>query len=83
MQIILFGTGCDLCREIAHNIETVIASLKEPVEFEKTSDLSRMLSYGIQSTPALVINGEVVSVSQPLSIAQIEHMINETGSLGH
>lgn len=83
MQIILFGTGCDLCREIAHNVEIVIASLKQPVEFEKTSDLSRMLSYGVQSTPALVIDGEVVSVSQPLSIAEIEDMINGTGSSAH
>lgn len=67
MHVILFGTGCDLCREIARNIETVISTLSLNVEFEKTSDLSRMFSFGIQSTPSLVIDGEVVSVSQPLS----------------
>lgn len=76
MTIILFGTGCELCREIAANIESVIASLSEPITFEKTSDLGRMLSYGIHSTPSLVIDGEVVSVSKSLSTDDISELLS-------
>lgn len=71
MKIILFGTGCDLCREIAGNIETAIAASAHDVDFEKTSDLAQMLSHGIQSTPAVVIDGRVVSVSKPLSVEEV------------
>lgn len=71
MRIILFGTGCDLCREIAENIETAIASAPYPVDFEKTTDLRRMLDYGIKSTPSVVIDDQVVSVSEPLDVQDI------------
>ena len=76
MKIILFGTGCDLCREIADNIETAIGASAQNVDFEKTSDLVRMLSYGIQSTPSVVIDGRVVSVSKPLSVEEIIALIS-------
>ncbi|MGD9971148.1 MAG: thioredoxin family protein [Sulfuricurvum sp.] len=78
MHIILFGTGCDLCREIASNIETVLSKIDEPVTFEKTSDLHRMLSFGIKSTPSVVIDDRVVSTSRSLSLEEIERLINGT-----
>lgn len=76
MRIILFGTGCDLCREIAANIETAIASAPCRVDFEKTADLGRMLSYGIKSTPSVVIDGSIVSVSKPLGVEEIIALMN-------
>lgn len=75
MTIILFGTGCDLCREIAANVESAIAQSGLSITFEKTSDLERMLTFGIQSTPSLVIDGRVASVSKPLSITEIVSLI--------
>jgi protein-disulfide isomerase len=76
MQIILFGTGCEMCREIAHNIETAITSMDKEIHFEKTSDLHRMLSYGIKSTPSVVINEKIVSVSTYLSIDDVLALIH-------
>lgn len=76
MKIILFGTGCDLCREIAKNIETAITLCGIEADFEKTSDLSRMLGYGIKSTPSVVIDGRIVSVSSALSVEDICSLIN-------
>lgn len=75
MKIILFGTGCDLCREIAANIETAILSSPCPIDFEKTSDLSRMLGYDIKSTPSVVIDDQVVSVSRALEVEEITVLI--------
>ena len=75
IHLLLFGTGCDLCREIAANIETAIASLPCRVEFEKSSDLRRMLSCGAKSTPSLVIDGTVVSVSRPLGVEEITALL--------
>jgi hypothetical protein len=80
MKIILFGTGCDLCREIAGNVDMAIESSPLTIDFEKCSDLHRMLSYGIKSTPSLVIDEKVVSVSQPLSVEQIVKLIEEAAN---
>lgn len=75
MKIILFGTGCDSCREIAKNIETAIGSVDYEVEFEKTADITKMLSYGIKSTPSVVIDDQVVAVSKHLSIEEISALM--------
>ncbi|MDD2369697.1 MAG: thioredoxin family protein [Sulfuricurvum sp.] len=83
MQIILFGTGCEMCREIAHNIEAAIASLNYDINFEKTADLHRMLSYGIKSTPSVVINEKVVSISTYLSSDDVLALIHANCSSEH
>ncbi|HZF70191.1 thioredoxin family protein [Sulfuricurvum sp.] len=83
MQIILFGTGCEMCREIAHNIETAIASQEYEINFEKTSDLHRMLSYGIKSTPSVVIDETVVSISTYLSIDDVLALIRANYNSEH
>jgi len=77
MHIILFGTGCDSCMEMAHQIENAIKAANIPVEFEKSNDLHRMLSYGIKSTPAVVVNGKVVSVGKKLSTEEIMIFLHE------
>lgn len=71
MHLLLFGTGCDSCREIARNIETAIASSSHEVIFEKSTDLHRMLSFGVQSTPSVVLEGKVISVGRKLSVDEI------------
>lgn len=83
MKIILFGTGCDSCREIAKNIETAIKLANYEVEFEKTADIHEMLSYGIKSTPSVVIDSHVVSVSKHLDVEEISRIMNAMNSSEH
>lgn len=75
IHILLFGTGCDLCREIASNIDEAISRCGCNARFEKSSDLSLMLSMGILSTPSVVIDGVPVSVSVPLGVEEIVALI--------
>ncbi len=59
MEIKVLGPGCANCNKL----EKVVAEaakelgLNDPVQ--KVSDIQEMLSYGIMSTPALVIDGKV------------------------
>lgn len=76
MHIILFGTGCDSCRELASNIEKAINLCEHEITFEKTSDLNQMLSCGVQSTPSIVLNGKIISVGQKLSVEDIIDLFN-------
>lgn len=71
MHLLLFGTGCDSCRELAATIDEAIRRCEYTVTFEKTSDLHRMLSYGIQSTPSVVLEGQVLSVGKKLSLEEV------------
>lgn len=77
IHILLFGTGCDLCREIAANIDTAITRCGCDARFEKSSDLSRMLSLGIQSTPSVLIDGSIVSVSRSLEVEEVIALLED------
>lgn len=81
MHIILFGTGCDSCRELAASIEEAIMLCDYEITFEKTSDISRMLSYGIKSTPSIVLNEAVISVAQKLTVHDIVKAFNAANHL--
>lgn len=74
MTIVLFGTGCDLCREIAVQIESLIPLLDEDIQFEKSMDLERMLQMGVKSTPSLVINGKVIVMRGSLTMDEIRDL---------
>ena len=39
------------------------------------TDFVQIASYGIMSTPALVLNGEVVSFGKVLSVDEVKHIL--------
>lgn len=61
-QIKILGTGCKKCCELADKVKAVADSLKIEYEFEKVTDIIQIVSYGVMTTPALVVDG-VVKVS--------------------
>lgn len=80
MHILLFGTGCDSCRAIAENIEEAIRLSHHDITFEKSSDVYHMLSYGVKSTPSVLLEGKIISVGQKLSV---EEIINALDTAAH
>lgn len=74
MHIILFGTGCDLCRDIAHKIQMVKEVCPDLFTFETSMDLERMLSLGAKSTPSLIIDGEVIVINETMNEEEIRNL---------
>ena len=46
---------------------------------EHITDFSRIASYGVMCTPALVIDGEVVSYGKVLTKEEVQHILNRKG----
>lgn len=70
MKITVFGPGCAKCKEAEAN---AIAAGKETgleVEVEKVSDLKQMMSNGIMSTPAVMVDGTVKCVGRVPQISE-------------
>jgi small redox-active disulfide protein 2 len=59
MDIKILGPGCPRCGELEKRTINVLAEMNIPANVEKVTDIKQMMSYGILSTPALVINGKV------------------------
>ena len=59
-QIKVLGSGCANCKTVAKMIEEVAMQKGIAIELEKVEELREIMSYGILSTPGVVIDGKVV-----------------------
>lgn len=60
MQIKVLGTGCANCKTTAQLIEEVAREKGVAVQIEKVEDIQAIMSYGVMSTPGVVVDGKVV-----------------------
>jgi small redox-active disulfide protein 2 len=60
MDIKVLGTGCANCRTTVALIEQVARAKGVAVNLEKVEELRAIMSYGVMSTPGVVIDGKVV-----------------------
>jgi small redox-active disulfide protein 2 len=62
MNIKILGTGCPACRNMYTDVTKIVARNKIDAEVEYVQDIAQILSYGVMSTPALVIDGRVIMI---------------------
>lgn len=60
MDIKVLGTGCANCKNTIALIDQVAQANGVSIKLEKVEDLRDIMSYGVMSTPGVVINGKVV-----------------------
>ena len=56
----ILGTGCANCRNTLALVEQVANEKGVPIKLEKVEDLPAIMSFGVMSTPGVVIDGVVV-----------------------
>ncbi len=59
-QVKILGTGCAKCNQLADALKAVIASEGIEADVQKVQDIQEIVSYGVMSTPGLVVDGVVV-----------------------
>lgn len=59
-KIKVLGSGCKSCKTTAEMIREVADALKVTIDLEKVEDLAQIMAYGVMSTPAVVIDEQVV-----------------------
>ena len=70
-SIKVLGSGCKNCHMLKENTDAALKELGLNIEAEYVTDIQKIMSYNILSTPALVINEQVVSTGKVLSSADI------------
>ena len=55
----ILGTGCAKCTSLANAVELAAKELGLEYEIEKVTDLKRIMSFGVMTTPALAVDGQV------------------------
>ena len=59
-NIKVLGSGCANCQTTAKLIEETARELGVEIELEKVEEIGQIMSYGVMSTPGVVIDGAVV-----------------------
>jgi len=60
MEIKILGTGCSKCKTLEKLTREVIEQNGVNATVTKVEDIMEIMKYGIMSTPALVVDGNVV-----------------------
>lgn len=62
IEVKVLGAGCKNCETTVQLIETVTQENAIEIQLEKVEDMADIMSYGVMSTPGVVINGKVAHV---------------------
>jgi small redox-active disulfide protein 2 len=77
MEIKVLGTGCPKCKTLEKTTRDVVAELEIDATVSKVEDIMDIISYGIMSTPALVVDGKVVVKGRVPSANEIKELLTK------
>ena len=72
MEIKILGTGCKKCTTLSENVVKALEEAGVEASVEKVEDIVGIMSYGVMSTPALVVDGKVVVSGRPVGAEEIK-----------
>jgi small redox-active disulfide protein 2 len=59
-NIKVLGSGCRNCELTANAIAQAAREANVEIQLEKVTDIAEILSFGVMSTPGVVVDGQVV-----------------------
>jgi len=79
MKIEILGAGCPKCKILFAHTQAVVKELGIQAEVAKITDIVKITEYGVLMTPALAIDGAVVSSGRVLSKDEIKKILTKQG----
>ena len=76
-RIIVLGACCKKSEKMFKNTKDAVKNVGLDEEVKNIGDDIEIANYGVMQTPALVIDGKVVSVGKLLTVEQIEIILKE------
>jgi len=75
MKLKILGTGCAKCNALLQATEKAAQTLGVPYELEKVTDLRQIMSFGVMTTPALVVDGKVKVSGKVPSVEELKKLL--------
>lgn len=79
ISIKVLGSGCKNCQALLENTKEAVSALHLPADIEYITDMQRVAQYGVMSTPALVVNEQIVSMGRVLKTADVQKLLKKIG----
>jgi len=75
MNIKILGSGCARCHQLEKTTREVVKELGIDASIEEVKDMMKIVQYPILTTPALVINEELVCAGRVPARAEVAQLI--------
>ena len=67
----VLGSGCPKCNQLEAATKAALEQLGMDTAIDHVTDFSQIAAYGVMSTPALVVDGKVVSYGKVLKTEEV------------
>ncbi|OIP35921.1 MAG: thioredoxin family protein [Deltaproteobacteria bacterium CG2_30_66_27] len=71
----ILGPGCARCKTLAANTEAAAKRLGIPYRMEKVTEITKIMSFGVMSTPALAVDGAVKFAGKIPTTEEIQRIL--------
>jgi small redox-active disulfide protein 2 len=75
MKIEVLGTGCGKCKSLEQAVREVVAQNGINADVVKVDDIMEIMKYNILTTPALVVDGNVVVKGRVPSQSELKELL--------
>lgn len=73
----VLGSGCAKCVALEEAVKAALAELNMDTTVDHVTDFAQIASFGVMTTPALVVDGKVVSYGKVLKKEQAKDLIQK------
>ncbi len=73
----VLGSGCPKCNQLEAATKAALEQLGMDTTIDHVSDFTQIASYGVMTTPALVIDGKVVSFGKALKTEEVVKILQK------
>lgn len=75
MVVKILGSGCSKCNALEKAAVEALKEMGLEATIEHVTDFAEIAKFGVMQTPALVIDGKVVSYGRVLSKAEVKKLL--------
>ena len=77
LEIRVFGSGCITCDKLASQIFDILGKFNLIADIEKIFEMDEIWRHGILTTPALMINGDIMCQGKMPTPAELEEWLQQ------
>lgn len=76
-RIKILGSGCAKCKQLEMNTREALVQLGMETSIDHITDFAQIAAYGVMTTPALVVDGKVVSLGKVLTPDEVIERLSQ------
>jgi small redox-active disulfide protein 2 len=73
----VLGTGCKKCVSLKANVDTALKDLGIEADVQKIEDINEIVKFGVMSTPALAVDGQVKFTGRVATPEEIKSVLSQ------